>query len=185
MTSGRLYKATAIVLARKNTGEADRIIIIFTKEYGKLRVLAKGIRRVSSRRAPHVEIFSMAEIMLHRGKTNLDIVGEISPIETFQNLRKDLSQVSWAYYFCELVDRLVPERVEHEDIFKLLSSYLSRLNEEKFDAKKANEFSLELLRLTGFLGKNKNLPPEETEKYIENIIERRLRTPKIMDRIKA
>ena len=54
----RTYKVNAIVLARRNIGEADKLITLFTKEYGKKKVLAKGIRRVSSRRAPYLEQFS-------------------------------------------------------------------------------------------------------------------------------
>ena len=181
MTSGRIYKVEAVVLARKNVGEADRILTIFTKQYGKLRVLAKGIRRVTSKRAPHAEVFSRVNMMLHRGKTNLDLVGEINPLESYQVLRKNLEYVSAAYYLCELVDRLLPEKQEHRDVYALLSNNLAKLNGESQNTEYiGNEFALELLRLIGFLQKDKILKSEETEHYIESLIERRLRTPKII-----
>lgn len=184
MTVGRIYKVEAIVLSRKNVGEADRILTIFTKQYGKLRVLAKGIRRVTSKRAPYAEIFSRVNMVLHRGKTNLDLVGEISPLENYQILRKNLVYVSSAYYLCELVDRLLPEKQEHRDVYIMLGDYLAKLNGKNLDTESvSNQFALELLRLIGFLQKDKVLKPEETEHYIESLIERKLRTPKIIRRI--
>lgn len=182
MITDHVYKTEAIVLARKNVGEADRILTLFTKEYGKLRVLAKGIRKVTSRRSPHAEVFSMTLMLLHRGKTNLDIVGEITPLETFQYLRKHLNRVILAYYLCELVERLLPEKQEHRDVYTLLAQNLKKMNEENIDNPDQlnNKFALELLRILGFMSKDKILPPADTDHYIESIIERRLRTPKII-----
>ena len=213
MTLGPVYKVEAIVLARKNSGEADRILTIFTKQYGKLRSLAKGIRRLTSRRAPHAEIFSRVTMMLRHSKTNLDLVGEIEALGNYQNLRKDLHKVSTAYYICELVDRLLPEKQEHRDVYELLKNNLDKLNEldltrhsresgnpssvkmdsgskagmtmeaESSLSQLGNQFAIELLRLLGFLRCDKTLKPEESERYIESLIERRLRTPKIIRQI--
>ncbi len=184
MISGRLYKVEAIVLARKNVGEADRILTIFTKQYGKLRVLAKGIRRVTSKRAPYAEVFSRVNMILYRGKTNLDLVNEISSVEDYQTLRQDLEYVSAAYYLCELVDRLLPEKQEHRDVYYMLGDYLTKFNGKSLNTEAvSNQFALELLRLIGFLQKDKILKLEETEHYVESLIERKLRTPKIIRRI--
>ena len=185
MTLGPVYKVEAIVLARKNSGEADRILTIFTKQYGKLRSLAKGIRRLTSRRAPHAEIFSRVTMMLRHSKTNLDLVGEIEALENYQNLRQDLHKVSTAYYICELVDRLLPEKQEHRDVYELLASNLDKLNGGNLDNidRLSNAFSVNLLRLLGFLAKDKTLKPIEAEHYIESLIERRLRTPKFIREI--
>lgn len=181
MSSSKLYKVEAIILKRKNIGEADRILTIFTKEYGKLKVLAKGIRRITSRRGPHVEVFSHLTMILYRGKT-WDIVSEAQTLEVYSVLRKKLDRVSTAYYMCELVDGLLPEKQEHRDIFYLLLEELKQLNELANNkiGEHSHEFSLELLRTLGFLRLEKHLEPGSVQRYIENILEKRLKTPKIM-----
>ena len=63
------YKADGIIVARKNFGETDKLVTIFTKQYGKKVVLAKGIRRITSRRAPHLELFSAVSLVLRSGKS--------------------------------------------------------------------------------------------------------------------
>ncbi|KKR32290.1 MAG: repair protein RecO protein, partial [Candidatus Gottesmanbacteria bacterium GW2011_GWC2_39_8] len=85
----RTYKTEGIILRRINFGEADRLITIFSKHYGKQKVLGKGVRKIKSRRAPHLELFNRSVIFLHRGK-NFDIITEAQTINSFSDLRKDL-----------------------------------------------------------------------------------------------
>src|SRR3990167_3836469 len=89
MTSVRIYKAQGIILARKNVGEADRVLTVFTNEYGKVRVIAKGIRRINSRRSPHLEVFNHVGLMIRHGKA-MDSVTEAETIESFPAIRCDL-----------------------------------------------------------------------------------------------
>ncbi|MBI3956331.1 DNA repair protein RecO [Candidatus Gottesmanbacteria bacterium] len=187
MTSpGRVSLAHAIVLKRRNVGEADRILTIFSKEYGRMRVVAKGVRRVHSRRAPHLEIFSHATLVLHKGKT-WESVSEVTPIDAFPVLRAYLPRVSAAYYLCELVDALLPERQEHRDIYTLLLGALTMLNDtvESDPVVVSEQFALELLRCLGYLARDRILPTGQIEPYIERIIEKHLRTPKILAQLSA
>ncbi|EKD66911.1 MAG: DNA repair protein RecO, partial [uncultured bacterium] len=75
-----VYRVSAFILRRSNVGEADKILTIFSKKIGKLRVIAKGIRKISSRRGPHVDLFNEVSMMLHHGKT-MDIVTEVTTIK--------------------------------------------------------------------------------------------------------
>lgn len=177
MSAPQLYKAHGIVLKRKNVGEADRIITVFTREYGKLRVIAKGIRRITSRRAPHLEVFSHVALMLHHGKT-LDIVTEADLLDGFRELRKDLSLVNAAYHLSELVDLLLPERQEHRDVYVLLLGEMDSLDKRlRSDIYESCEvFAVRLLRLLGFLPVADDLPSEQIQPFIEQIVERRIRT---------
>lgn len=177
VSTSRIYKVEAIILKRRNVGETDRILTVFTKEYGKLRVIAKGIRRITSRRAPHLEVFSRVTIMLHRGK-NLDIVTEADMIEGYQELRKNLTLVNGCYYCCELVDLLLPEKQEHRDVYALFSQALAAFNRRgDIDVNHSCEqFGLSLLRALGFLPVNRQLSPAQIQPFIESITERRLRT---------
>ncbi|MCL4199795.1 DNA repair protein RecO [Patescibacteria group bacterium] len=177
MTSERVYKAEGIILKRKNISEADRILTIFTKEYGKIRAIAKGIRKVSSRRAPHLEVFTRVRLVLHRGKT-FENISEVEPVAIYQPLREDLTRVSMAYYLCELVDSLLPEHQEHRDIFLLLSEALSSLSAEDGTRiyERGKAFTLETLWSLGFLPRTKTLNGEKLQAFIETITERRLKS---------
>ncbi len=184
MTSGRVYTTHAIVLKRRNVGEADRIITIFSKEYGRMHVVAKGVRRVHSRRAPHLEVFSHVSLVLHKGKT-WESVSEVTPIDAFPVLRAYLPRVSAGYYLCELVDALLPVGQEHRDVYALLLSALTVLNEgiETDPVAVTERFALELLRILGYLARDRELTSGQIEPYIERIIEKHLHTPKILSQL--
>lgn len=185
MTSlGRIYTVHAIVLKRRNVGEADRIVTLFTKEYGRMRVVAKGVRRVHSRRAAHLEVFSHTCLVLYHGRT-WDSVTEATPLHTFSYLRSNLPRVSAAYYLCELVDALLPERQEHRDVYSLLLESLAKLNDaaENNPVAVSEQFALELLRRLGYLARDRTIPSGQIESYIEKIIEKRLRSPKILSQL--
>ena len=177
MSTSRIYKVEAIILKRRNVGETDRILTVFSKEYGKLRVIAKGIRRITSRRAPHLEIFNRATLLLHKGKT-LDIVTEADLLDGYQELRKKLTLVNGCYYCCELIDALLPEKQEHRDVYVLFSRALSTFaSKQDIDINRnCEQFALSLLRALGFLPVNRELPPAQIQPFIESITERRIRT---------
>lgn len=170
--SGKLYKAEGVILSRRNFGEADKILTVFTKEYGKIRLIAKGIRRIKSKRAPHLEPFIQCLLVVHKGQT-LDSVVEVTPITIFEHIRIDLTKISIAYVYCELVSMLLAEKQEHRDIYALLVHALqTQLS--------VREFTLELLWTLGFLPRTKRLTGEKLQAFVESITERRLRTPKLV-----
>lgn len=184
MTPSRIYTAHAIVLKRRNIGEADRILTIFSKQYGKMRVVAKGIRRIHSRRAAHLEVFSHTAVVLHRGKT-WDSVTEATPIHAFALLRESLPRVSVGYYLCELVDALLPERQEHRDVYTFLVDALTQLNDvsEADPVALSEQFALELLRSLGYLAHDRSILSGQIEPYIENIIEKRIRSHRLLTKL--
>lgn len=184
MTLSHIYATHAIVLKRRNIGETDRIITIFSKEYGRIRVYARGVRRVHSRRSAYLEVFSHTVLILHRGKT-WDSVTEATPIHAFAHLRAHLPRVSHAYYLCELVEALLPERQEHGDVYTLLLGALNALNDTTGGdpATVSEQFTLELLRCLGYLARDRALPQNQIEPYIERIIEKRLRSPRILSQL--
>lgn len=182
MSSSRVYKVDGIILKRKNVGEADRILTIFTKQYGKLRVIAKGIRKVSSRRAPHLEVFTHISAVVHSGKT-FESISEVESLDTYKQLRKDLKRVSLGYYLCELIDSLLPISQEHRDVFTLLLQTLQKINDGGNIYKQTKIFTLELLWMLGFLPRNKHLSGQKLQTFIESITERSLKTPPFARRL--
>lgn len=182
MTSPHIYKVHGIVLSRRNIGEADRIITLFTKEYGKIRVIAKGIRRITSKRGPHLEVFRFVMATIHKGKS-MDNITEVQS-RVFLSVDRTVSQkVSFGYYLCELVDRLLPEHQEHADVFRLMQEAFASLDASddiKTWERCIFSFALELLWVLGYLPRSTTLQEENIQHYIEGIIERKLRSPKLL-----
>ena len=86
MATPRLYRADAIVLKRTDVGEADRIITLYTPHHGKLRAIAKGVRKTTSRLAGHLELFTSAHVQLARGR-ELEVITQSMTEEAYRGLR--------------------------------------------------------------------------------------------------
>lgn len=119
--------ATGIVLRRINLGEADRLLTVLTREYGKVSAVAKGARRPGGKLAGASELFTHAAMQLASGR-NLDILTQCEVEDSFTGLREDLSLLARASYFCELVDRLTEQSQPQPDVFDLLLAGLHLLD---------------------------------------------------------
>ncbi|MEA3337780.1 MAG: DNA repair protein RecO [Chloroflexota bacterium] len=147
----RLYRTEAIVLKRRDYGEADRILTLFTPEYGKLVVLGKGIRKTKSRKAGHLESLIHSNLLIARGRT-WDLVTQADTIESFSALRNDLLRTSYAFYVAELLDAFTQEQDAHPSLFELLRRTLGRLAAGTVDQLPlaARFYELHLLALAGY-----------------------------------
>jgi len=175
------YRTEGIILKRKNFGEADRVLTVFTKHFGKISVVARGIRKISSKKGGNLELFNQVKISLARGK-NLDIVTEAEVINSFKDWRKNLKKVAVAYRLCELVDKLTAERVESEEIYKILVNYLANLSSINNSQLAVNNFELFLLQHLGFWPKGKAVKID-LDAYIENLIEKKLSAKKFLAKV--
>src|SRR3990170_878312 len=99
------YSSEGIVLARRNYGEADRILSVYTKNHGRVSLMAKGIRRPKSRKRGHLEIFSHVRFQAATGR-GIDLMTEVEVIDDFKEIRRSLKKVSLAYYFCEVIGKI-------------------------------------------------------------------------------
>jgi len=182
----RSYKTTGIIIKRTNYSEADRILTIFTKHHGKIKVIAKGVRKITSRRGGNVELFNLAEITLHEGK-NFDLLTEANVLESFLFIRQDLHKIGWSYYLCELIDGLCPEKQENSRIFDLLLSVLLDFNKDSVKhyelEQKINYFETSLLKELGFWPKDKELPISQIESFLENLLERKLKSKNFLKKL--
>lgn len=162
----RTYKTEGVIIKRNNFGEADKILTIFTKQYGKLRGVAKGIRKLTSRKGGNLELFNYVSIFLAKGK-NLDIITEVQAIDSFPNFRKDLTKVAIAYQFTQLINSFSQEGQENKELFQLLIFCLKQLDNEKCNLERlAFYFKMELLKISGF-----GLPKIQTEPSLDDHIE--------------
>ena len=175
------YRTEGIILKRTNYGEADRILTVFTKHFGKISVIARGIRKISSKKGGNLELFNQVKISLAKGR-NLDIVTEAEVINSFKDWRKNLKKVALAYRLCELVDKLTAERVESEEIYKILVNYLANLSSIKNLQLAINDFELSLLQYLGFWPKGKTVNID-LDAYVESLIDKKLSAKKFLAKV--
>jgi len=148
MTRPRVYKTEAIVLKHINLGEADRILTLYTPNYGKLRVAAKGVRKPKSRLGGHVELLTRSAMLLAQGR-NLDIVTQSQTIDSFLPLRSDLWKTSCALYMAELVDSFTEEQDENYPLYRLFIDALHWL-ESADEGLTLRYFEIHLINYLGY-----------------------------------
>ncbi len=119
MPAPRRYVTDAIVLSRFDLGEADRVLTLITPGHGKLKAIAKGIRRPSSRLGGSLEPFAELSVALARGRT-FDVVTEVRVGHAWLRLRDTLEGAATAWYLAELADRSLEERHVAEPQYALL-----------------------------------------------------------------
>jgi len=180
----RSIKAEGIVIKRRNIQEADRILTIFTKYQGKIQISAKGVRKITSRRGSHIELLNQVIIGLHQGR-HLPILTEIETLQSFENIKNELDKVGLAYHICELVDGLLPEGQENTLIYDLLLTTLQKLEDETDNCLLlVHGFEVELLAMLGYWQKDvQSTSVGNLQYFIENILERRLRSRRIFAQV--
>lgn len=119
MPERRIYVTDAIVLSRFDLGEADRVLTLITPEHGKLKAIAKGVRRQKSRLGGSLEPFAELRVQLARGRT-FDVVTQVSVGHAWLRLRDSLEPAATAWYLAELADRSLEERHAAEPLYALL-----------------------------------------------------------------
>ncbi|MFC1710118.1 DNA repair protein RecO, partial [Patescibacteria group bacterium] len=139
----------AIVLARKNYSEADRIIILYSKGNGKLSVIAKAVRKPKSKKRGGLEVFSRIKFSAVRGK-NLDILTEVEVIDQFDPIRHDLKKVSVAFFLTEVVGRLTRDEEENITYYDYIISSLKKLSNTSETRKLREDFIYNSLVILGF-----------------------------------
>lgn len=144
-----IYKTKGIILYRKDFSESDRIITIFSEDYGKIYTIAKGSRRVTSRLGGHLELFNYCELFLASGR-NFDIISQVEVLNSFQPLKSNLLKTSVVYYLTELVLKLTRERQENHLIFNLLKETFDCLSKNKNFDILSRWFELRIIEIIGF-----------------------------------
>jgi len=134
----------AIVLARKNWREFDQMISLYTRERGKVEVLAKGIKKMTSKNSSNLEILSLVEIEIAQGK-EVDYLTKVQSIKIFKDIYSDFDKIFIANYAAKLVDANILTQERDENIFNLVLSFFEFLN----SAEKINSLNL----ATGFIFK--------------------------------
>lgn len=120
-------QTNGIVLNRINFGEADRILTIITPEYGKLRLMAKGVRRVKSKLAGGIELFSISDISFIRGRGDIGTLVSTRLVTHYGNIVSEINRTTAGYNALKLIDTITEEDSE-ADYYQVLLRTLATLN---------------------------------------------------------
>ena len=145
-----LYKEQGVVLGSFKLAEADKIITILTQGSGKVRAVAKGLRRTMSKFGARLEPFTHVSLMLYRGRS-LDTVTQAEIVHPFRSIREDYALVAAGGAMLEAVDKVAEEHERNVPLFLLLVKGLRALEARPADPPAVAEaFLLKLLELSGF-----------------------------------
>lgn len=145
----RIYRTEAIVLSRFDLGETDRIFTLLTRDRGKIRAVAKGARRPTSKLAPSLEYFTRSRMILSRGR-ELDVITSVEVIERPDELGGRIDAFSYACHLAEVTNKLVPEEQDVPEVYRLLAAALSELDHPGDPWLLARWYEMALLALTGY-----------------------------------
>lgn len=149
MRAARIYNVEAVVLRVRRLGEADSILTLYSREVGKFDAIARGVRKLTSRKAGHIEPLTHVKLLLARGST-LDVITQAQAVHAYLPMRERLGQLGAGMYVAELVDRFTVEREVGAPLFDLLVETLSRLDTaERLDLA-LRYFEANLLHVSGF-----------------------------------
>jgi DNA repair protein RecO (recombination protein O) len=145
-----LLRDEAVVLRTYRLGEADRIIVAVTKEHGKVRAVAKGVRKTSSKFGARLEPLTHVSLILWRGRSDLDVVNQAETIERYWQLREDLTRMSIGLSMLEVIDQVTQEGQSDARLFDTLTRALGVLDDPSRDPTLiAPAFFLRVLELEG------------------------------------
>ncbi|MGH9108914.1 MAG: DNA repair protein RecO [Acidimicrobiales bacterium] len=145
-----LFRDEGVVLRTYRLGEADRIVVLLTAEHGKVRAVAKGVRRPGSRFGARLEPLSHAELLLWHGRGDLDVVSQVEVVDHFRVVREDLDRVGRGLSMLEVADQLCQEGHPDLPLYQMLVGALRALADAGRDpAMVAPAFFLKALVIEG------------------------------------
>lgn len=145
----RSRKVEGIILRRQRSGEADRLLTVFTRELGKIRVVAHGVRKVQSRKAGHLEPFMQTSMVLAQGR-EWWVITQAETINAFYALRAELEMTGYAAYVIELMDKFTYEDGPNPPLYRLVLETLQHLEAGDPLFVVSHFYEIRLLDLMGF-----------------------------------
>jgi len=149
MAKPRSYQTEAIIIRKTKLGETGRILTLFTPRLGKIQAVAKGVRKVKSKLSGHLELATHSQVTLVRGK-NIDTIIGSQTINSFLEIKNDLSLLSYALYFSELVSLFASENAENNNLYELFLNTLKMLGVNTNNELLRRYFEVQLLGAVGY-----------------------------------
>ena len=152
MARPRSYRSEGVVLKSTPIGEGAVIVILYSQELGKLRAIARGARKPSSKMVGHLEPLNRVELAVAKTRVGgIDTITQAQVVETFPDLKASLEGVSRGLYLAELVDGFGTEGGANPELYRLLLEALRFLNQQPEADTALRYFELNLLQCSGFM----------------------------------
>ena len=146
-----VQKTHAIVIRSFVLGEFDKIITLYTSNFGKVRAVARGVRRPKSRFGGSLELFNCGMLVFfERPNKDLQIINNFDLIDAFDHIKADFDRMTYACYFAELVDAIESEHSADQNVFNLLHRAFDTLGDVNDLRLLARAFELKFLDLAGY-----------------------------------
>ncbi len=176
----RSYKTHGLVLKRSNFGESDKLLTVFTHNLGKIFLIAKGIRKIHSRKASHLELFNIVTIYAAIGK-KFDYITEAETYRSFKKLKKNLTRIIFAYQVLEIINLLCPEKEQHPQVYRLGVNAMEKLDASNEEPELILEsFSSAILQNLGYLPREQNLNGLEIKNFLRETVEKNLKSEELL-----
>lgn len=169
----RYLNDIGFVVKRVNLGEADRFVTLFTKNNGKIEVLAKGVRKINSRRSSHIELLNLINFNSVKTSRNY-ILTEVDLVSSFESRKQTLDQCDTLFLLCELINALCPHEQVNREVYALLGRFI-----QKGDFSSAAILCWQtniLIELGYWNGEKKFKTEKESRQFIEQLLERKIRS---------
>lgn len=171
-----VFKSDAFVLSSKPYSEADKIVTLYSKNDGKITAIAKGVRRLSSKKRGSLESFCLIKFQAVQTH-GMPIITETSLINSFSSLRANLKAMSVAYYFSEVIMKTQQDGEQNVDLYNLLGRSISSLNTGTSLKMLRIDFAESALRLLGYWPEDK--PILNPDYALEEVIEKKLSSVRV------
>jgi len=178
----RSFITECLVLKSTNYKEADKILTLFTKNCGKVNAIAKGVRKVTSRKAGSLDIFDYSKISLVEWH-DFYIISQAEIIKSFNELKKDLNGQGFLYLIGETLDKLLPYREEYTELFIKTVSRLEELSKSEKRQEVLVETLVMILLDMGYWSAEFPQDLEYIKRYIESLADNKLNSYELMEKI--
>jgi len=177
-----IYKTEGIIIKRVDLGETDRLLTIYTKDFGKLLVRAKAIKKSQAKLKGHLELFVHSYLMIAQGK-NLDIITNAETIESFPYLHRHLPNLAASYYLADCLDKLIAGPERDPRIWHLLLESLRGLSPERGQSPQTPEliiknFEKQLLEFLGY-GQQKDFLS-----FVQSLLNQKIHSKNLLNMVK-
>lgn len=167
----RFTRDEGFIIKRINFGEADRVLTIFSKENGKIKVVAKGIRKITSRRGALLEPFNLVKFHTVQSHSR-HILTEVELISSFDVYKSNLDSYKKILIVCELIDALCAEDAHLKSVYEKVLKFAYYQDRDN----SLSEFRMNILRDLGYWNNREFATEDDSYRYIESIIERKIKS---------
>lgn len=172
-----LIKTQAIILKKKEILEKDMVITLLTYEHGKMRAIAKGVKKITSRRSPHVQTGNLVNVVLSKSDTTY-YLQQSDLISGFTAIKDSPEKLEFLYTFFFIIDRISPEEQQETGLFDTVKSFLVELARNGAASSLLEKYLYRVLTILGYLHEPR--PLDDLIRMTEEIINEKVPTDVII-----